>query len=836
MSTTVVRLGPYQYVHVLDNNSNITKVLVGPLTYTLFDHERMIQKDPQQCISIPPTYYAVVENPVARDQAGAIVLEKNGQAKIRDGDSEIRFAQDPFPLYPGENLSAAGVQPLKVLGPHNALRLKALRSVKVDGKDYTAGDEWIFKGPATYIPRVEVSVEQELNAIVVARDQALRLRAIYDFKDSKGVPHKAGEEWLHEDLGSFIPPIEVEVAEVINATILTARKAVHVEARFNFTDKSGKVRKAGEKWLLTNETVTSFIPSPNERIVAEVQLTALGPRDYCVVVNPFDPKTGTNRLGEKVLRKGRDNFFLHPGETLDGGSIQKVQILGKEEALLLTATRAFKDGDDNRKPGDRWMLRGPCDYIPPIEVTIVEKRSSIPLDENEGVYIRNVSTGKVRAHIGSTVMLNADEELWEKPLSPLIEELLAQPRLTKIGNEPGQPRVPRPKHKVVSCNVPHNSLIQVYDYKKKTARVVMGPEAVLLDADEEFTVISLSGKKPKVSDYIKTLCLHLGPDFMTDIIIVETSDHARLQLQLSYNWEFDTKAPLKDIIFSVPDFVGDACKAIASRIRGSVAGCSFDEFHKNSSNIIQRAVFGADQEGQSVKPILEFKENGLIITAVDIHSVDPVDPKTREALVKSVQLAIEITTTSQEAAARQIAATQEQDARGRLERQIIEDKASAEEKRKILLTIEATNAAIETCGSSKAQSKAEAEARLIEGQTEVDLAGKRAQAAENNANTELELENARRMLELDHRAEVDRLEIHKKRALAEIEAEKFKKTIAAIGKPTIKALATAGPELQAKLLKGLGLQGYLVTDGTNPINLFNTARGMTAPATTGAPH
>ena len=33
-------------------------------------------------------------------------------------------------------------------------------------------------------------------------------------------------------------------------------------------------------------------------------------------------------------------------------------------------------------------------------------------------------------------------------------------------------------------------------------------------------------------------------------------------------------------IFSVPDFVGDACKAIASRVRGSVAQVQFDDFHK----------------------------------------------------------------------------------------------------------------------------------------------------------------------------------------------------------------------------------------------------------------
>lgn len=33
-------------------------------------------------------------------------------------------------------------------------------------------------------------------------------------------------------------------------------------------------------------------------------------------------------------------------------------------------------------------------------------------------------------------------------------------------------------------------------------------------------------------------------------------------------------------LFSVPDFVGDACKAIASRVRGAVAQVAFDDFHK----------------------------------------------------------------------------------------------------------------------------------------------------------------------------------------------------------------------------------------------------------------
>jgi len=49
------------------------------------------------------------------------------------------------------------------------------------------------------------------------------------------------------------------------------------------------------------------------------------------------------------------------------------------------------------------------------------------------------------------------------------------------------------------------------------------------------------------------------------------------------NKEDPTEAAM---LFSVPDFVGDACKAIASRVRGSVASVQFDDFHKVQSHHI----------------------------------------------------------------------------------------------------------------------------------------------------------------------------------------------------------------------------------------------------------
>lgn len=110
---------------------------------------------------------------------------------------------------------------------------------------------------------------------------------------------------------------------------------------------------------------------------------------------------------------------------------------------------------------------------------------------------------------------------------------------------------------------------------------------------EEFTVLELSGDNPKTERKIKTIIMRLGPDFLSDTIEVETSDHAKLLLKLTYSWLFSIdKSNLDELakLFQVKDFVGDSCKSIASRIRGIVSSVSFDSFHKESTSIVQTGV------------------------------------------------------------------------------------------------------------------------------------------------------------------------------------------------------------------------------------------------------
>jgi len=279
------------------------------------------------------------------------------------------------------------------------------------------------------------------------------------------------------------------------------------------------------------------------------------------------------------------------------------------------------------------------------------------------------------------------------------------------------------------------------------------------------------------------------------------------------------------LLFSVPDFIGDFCKAIASRVRGSVASQSFDHFHKYSADLIRKAVFGADEAG-TIRNRFHFKSNNLIITNIDIQSVEPVDQRTRDALQKSVQLAIEITTKSQEAAARHEAERREQEAKGRLERQKIDDEAEAEKARKELLHLQATSAAVESTGQASAEAKARAEAAKIEGQANVTGAKLRSEAQNTKANAQLKMLRQEQEGDITYKKSWNQLEILKATELAEIEAKKFKSIVDAIGADTLKKISQSGPEMQARLLTGLGLKSFMITDGNHPINLFSTAAGL----------
>ena len=80
-------------------------------------------------------------------------------------------------------------------------------------------------------------------------------------------------------------------------------------------------------------------------------LKVLSKDHYCVVKDPVD-ENGVNQIGIRELRRGPITFFLKPMESLEGGTIKNVEILGKDESLLIKAVENCSENGQDYNSGD----------------------------------------------------------------------------------------------------------------------------------------------------------------------------------------------------------------------------------------------------------------------------------------------------------------------------------------------------------------------------------------------------------------------------------------------------------------------------------------------------
>ena len=839
----IIKLQLKTYVHIKDTITNITYLLEGPKNYALKSNEE-IALNVTKYIQLGNSQYIKIKNPVARGKNGEVLYESFGQVKLQYGEIEYRNFhdyKDPFPLYPGE-IQDGKISNFIVVQANKALKLKAEYSHydEIKKKQRKPGEIWMYRGPLNYIPNKNATVMSLIDATIILPNTAIRLRALCDTEDKNGVKRLAGEEWLIKEEGAYIPNIDEEFVKKESAYTLTDKTAILLSALADFTDIYGIKREAGSEWLITMEHADQHICDVNEKFVEKRDIIVMSSRQYCVILNPYEK--GICQYGQRKLIKGERSFFLQPREKIEMDKIFEIMVLEENDALLLQANEHYKEGEVERQPGDKWLIKGPCEFIKPLQLQILEERKAMPLDENEGIYVRDRNTGEIKTVSGQTYLLKEFEELWEKELSPQVEELL-QAQLngtifqTATMNKKGELDYEknnkitnnRIKHKIVTFRAPDNSAVQLFDYKNKTKRYIFGPELVKLNPHEEFTVFSLSGKRPKQENQIKNLAILLGPDFMTDLIEVETRDHARLTLQLSYSWKFEVldKNNAEECykIFKCNDFVGDACKNIAAKIRAAVSSVPFETFHKGSAAIVRTAVFGKDEKGNT-NSFLKFSANNLLITNVDIQAQEPCDVKTRENLSKLTNLSISSMNTMQKATAEHRQMMVGEESKGRLVIQKIEDDTHAEKQNIEFLKRKIETESVKTSGNLVAKAKATAKSNQIEGESAIRQTQLKVESLEIEVlyNLQQEEENIKEEIRLKEKSidvEIDRL-----RKLMKIEVGEFKKTIDAIGRETIVEMARAGPDVQAKLLGSLGIKSFMITDGKNPINLFSTAKGM----------
>lgn len=92
-------------------------------------------------------------------------------------------------------------------------------------------DEYLFRGPGTYEPRIEEEIKERIQAQIVLPNNALLLKALKDTTDpATGQARKAGTIWLHRTAGYFMPTAEIQIIENRKGYVLTDFTALHLRA------------------------------------------------------------------------------------------------------------------------------------------------------------------------------------------------------------------------------------------------------------------------------------------------------------------------------------------------------------------------------------------------------------------------------------------------------------------------------------------------------------------------------------------------------------------------------------------------------------------------------
>ncbi|EGC33256.1 hypothetical protein DICPUDRAFT_95079 [Dictyostelium purpureum] len=403
-SMALIKIPPFYYAHILDTNTNIARMVSGPLTLLVKESEKIIV-NPTKMHTIQSSEYCIIESPVLLDDEKKIIIDKHGQVKLKHGQREVRFEQsEPFPLYPGEFM-VGKISPLQVVLNNEALVIKALVDF-IDtetNKLISAGDEWLFQGPATYKPRVEEQVKELRNATIVKAHCGLKLEAINDFTDKVyGKKRKSGDEWLMTVEGPYILDAYERLKEVVMPYVLNDNKAIIVKATRKFTDDDGIERKKGDTWLITKSDTPLYLPQPTVKVEKEVNITSLTALQYTIIDNPWDEETQSNKLGERKIVKGPKNFFTFPGESYT--TVHNVMVLEAEDAVHVKVMENFEEtivvpGENNnntiktiqRKSGTKYDVFGPREYIPPLTVEVIKRKKAIFKLEDFNIYIFNIS-------------------------------------------------------------------------------------------------------------------------------------------------------------------------------------------------------------------------------------------------------------------------------------------------------------------------------------------------------------------------------------------------------------------------------------------------------------
>lgn len=168
--------------------------------------------------------------------------------------------------------------------------------------------------------------------------------------------------------------------------------------------------------------------------------------------------------------------------------------------------------------------------------------------------------------------------------------------------------------------------------KSGARRVEVGPKLLLLEYDETLEVLGFSTGKPKTTDRIfETAFLNIE-NFVTDLIDVETIDHVKIELKVSYRVNFTGESQEEqEKWFSVQNYVKYLCDHGKSVIKAAARKLPVADFYANSTEIIRDIILGKS-DGTGKRAGMFFEENNLKVRDIEVLGAPIKDARIRELL------------------------------------------------------------------------------------------------------------------------------------------------------------------------------------------------------------
>ncbi|MEW6734656.1 MAG: hypothetical protein AB1489_25250 [Acidobacteriota bacterium] len=467
-------------------------------------------------------------------------------------------------------------------------------------------------------------------------------------------------------------------AEVINGHELREDQYLVVRVYDKTVDDDSPI---GTERIIKGSDVSFYIPKTGLEVVPDEndnyvrRAVTLLDGEYCILLAPN---------GKKKYFHGPAVVFPEPMEEFvqhDGNRIFRAHHLKKNMGLYIRVVKDFNANDNELVPagaytaGQELFLKDREGFFFPSEnLAVIGEVHAIPIAEKEGIYVREIETGRISTEIGpknylpdptkvEVVARILDSEIarlyglgdrsanavqLRAALSSARERLVQKPPIERVDTSyVSQLGGAASINKAISIYIPPSFAVLVTARNKR--EIVKGPQTRILDYDEDLEILKLSTGKPKTDENLLSTCfLQTEGNKVSDIVRVKTSDHVELEVLLSYRVSFAAKSEEEsEKWFNVKNYVGLLCDHLGSIVRGAVRTTSIDIFHSNSTEVIRTAILGEKRvEGKRTGRL--FDENNMWVYDVEVLDVKILDADVNKLLSDAQRTAIVFEVTSKQ--------------------------------------------------------------------------------------------------------------------------------------------------------------------------------------------